>query len=350
MTLNGLNPIHRCDLVGPGRCGTWARTAVGLLLAVGAAVAMGGSAPALKAMASTELSALNVVQARAVTGAAVLMIVALVLRRGRLRVARRDWWLVAAFGMVSLAANQVVFTAALSRLPVGVTLLLEYLAPVLVALWVRFVQRKAMSGLVWVGIVGTMLGLGLVGQVWAGFALDGVGFVLGLLAAVTMTARFLLTERGLDRHDPLVLAAWGSTVSAGALLLTGLVQPFPMAVLAQSVDLHGTAVPATVLVAWVGLVGTAGGVLLGVAAQRLLAPTSASLVLTLEVVAGAGLAYVVLGEAPTGFQVLGGAVMLTGVAVAQVAIARRPAKRRSRHWDTDAAQVDVGCAATAPAQ
>jgi drug/metabolite transporter (DMT)-like permease len=350
MTLNALNPIHRRDVVGPRRRGSWGRTAAGLLLAVGAAVAMGGSAPALKAMASTELSALNVVQARAVTGAAVLMLVALVLRRGRLRVARRDWWLVAGFGVVSLAMNQVVFTAALSRMPVGVTLLLEYLAPVLVALWVRFVQRKAVSALVWVGILGTMLGLALVGQVWAGLALDGVGFLLGLLAAVTMAARFLLTERGLDRHDPLVLAAWGSTVSAGALLLTGLLAPFPLAVLADAVDMQGTAVPLAVLVAWVGLIGTAGGVLLGVAAQRLLAPTSASLVLTLEVVAGAGLAYVVLGEAPTGFQVVGGAVMLTGVAVAQVAIARRPAKRRCLRGDIEAAHLDVCCAATAPAR
>jgi len=316
-------------------------------LAVAAAVALGGSAPALKAMASTELSALNVVQARAVTGAAVLMLVALVLRRGRLRVARRDWWLVAGFGLVSLAMNQVVFTAALSRMPVGVTLLLEYLAPVLVALWVRFVQRKVVSGLVWVGIVGTMLGLGLVGQVWTGFALDGVGFLLGLLAAVTMAARFLLTERGLDRHDPLVLAAWGSTVSAGALLLTGLAQPFPLAVLAAAVDMQGTSVPVALLVAWVGLIGTAGGVLLGVAAQKLLAPTSASLVLSLEVVAGAGLAYAVLGEAPTGFQMVGGAVMLTGVAVAQVAIARRPAKRPGKCGDIDAPHVEVRCAAAA---
>jgi drug/metabolite transporter (DMT)-like permease len=93
-------------------------------------------------------------------------------------------------------------------------------------------------------------------------------------------------------------------------------------VCARDVDLNGTGVPMTLLVAWVGLVGTAGGVLLAVAAQRLLAPTSASLVLTLEVVAGAALAYVVLGEAATNLQVWGGLVMLAGVAVAQVATAR----------------------------
>jgi drug/metabolite transporter (DMT)-like permease len=50
--------------------------------------------------------------------------------------------------------------------------------------------------------------------------------------------------------------------------------------------------------AWVGLVGTAAGVLLVMVAQRLLTPTSASLVVSLEVVVGAGLAYVILGESP----------------------------------------------------
>jgi drug/metabolite transporter (DMT)-like permease len=240
--------------------------------------------------------------------------------------------------VVGLAANQMVFMMSLSRLSVGVALLLEYLAPMLVALWVRFVRRDPVSGLVWVGIAGTLLGLGMVGRAWAGFALDGVGFLLGLLAAATMASRFVLADRGLRRHDPLVLAAWGATVSAGALLLTGPIAPFPLDALARDVDLNGTAVPVVLLVAWVGLIGTAGGVLLAVAAQRLLPPTAASLVLTLEVVVGAGLAYAVLGEGLAAAQVVGGGVMLAGVAVAQVAIARRPVEDAA---SVDAASVDA---------
>lgn len=121
------------------------------------------------------------------------------------------------------------------------------------------------------------------------------------------------------------------------LLLTGAIAPFPLDALARHVDLNGTAVPLVLLVAWVGLVGTAGGVLLAVAAQRLLPPTAASLVLTLEVVVGAALAYVVLGEALAGVQVLGGAVMLAGVAVAQVAVACRLVDAAS----VDAVSVDA---------
>jgi drug/metabolite transporter (DMT)-like permease len=209
----------------------------------------------------------------------------------------------------------------LSRLTVGMALLLEYLAPILVALWVRFVQRKAVSGLVWLGIAGTLVGLGLVGRVWEGNALDGIGFGLGVLAAATMASRFVLAEQGLRRHDPLVLAAWGTMVSAGVLAATGSVAPFPLAELGREVDLNGTPVPMTLLVLWVGLVGTAAGALLAIAAQRWLAPTTASLVLTLEVVVGAAAAYVALGETPTGAQLVGGVVMLAGVALAQIAIA-----------------------------
>jgi drug/metabolite transporter (DMT)-like permease len=307
---------------------TTARFVVGVSLALGAAAAMGSAAPALKALDSTDLTAVNVVQVRTIVSAAMLMTVALVLRRGRLRVARRDWWLVGGYGAVSLAANQLVFTMALSRLSVGVALLLEYLAPVLVALWVRFVQRKEVSGLAWLGIVCTLFGLALVGRVWADNALDGIGFGLGVLAAATMAARFVLADKGLRRHDPVVLAAWGATVSAGVLALTGPVAPFPMAELADEVDLNGTGVPMPLLVLWVGVVGTAAGALLAIAAQRWLAPTSASLVLSLEVVVGAAAAYAALGETPTGTQLVGGAVMLAGVALAQVAIALGSRQRR----------------------
>ncbi|GAA1332765.1 EamA family transporter [Saccharothrix algeriensis] len=313
------------DAARPARR-TRAEIRVGLGLAVGAAVAMGGAAPALKAMGSGGLSAVNVIQARTAVGAVVLLLVAAVVSGRRMKVRVGDWWLVALYGVISLAVNQVVFTMSLARLPVGVALLLEYLSPVLVALWVRLVQRRDVSGLVWAGIALTLVGLALVGEVWSGFDLDGVGVLLGLLAALTLAARFLLAERGLRSYDPLVMAAWGTALSAVVLALAGVVEPFPFAVLSQDVDLRGAPVPMGALVVWVGLIGMAGGIALGVAAQRRLPPTSASLLLTLEVAAGAVLAYFVLGEVMTGAQLLGAAVMLSGIALAQVAVTRRSAR------------------------
>ncbi|MGW0736665.1 DMT family transporter [Streptomyces sp. NPDC002851] len=295
----------------------------GLGLAVGAAIAMGGAAPALKAMGSAGLTAVNIIQARAIVGAALLMLIAAMVHRGRLRIRARDWWLVLLYGAVSLALNQVAFTMALARLPVGIALLVEYLSPVLVALWVRLVQRKQISGLVWAGIALTLSGLALIGRIWSGGDLDRLGMALAFLAALTLASRFLLAERGLRSYEPLVMSAWGTTVGAAALTLVGLFQPFPLEALSRDSALNGWTIPVWALVIWVGVIGMAGGLALGVAAQRRLPPTSASLMLTLEVVAGAVLAYVVLGEVLTPAQLIGSSMMLMGIVLAQLAVVRR---------------------------
>ncbi|MFJ5033043.1 DMT family transporter [Streptomyces sp. NPDC088560] len=296
----------------------------GIALAVAAAVAMGGAAPALKALGAAGLSAVNIIQARAVVGAALLLLIAAAVHRGRLRIRVRDWWLVLLYGTVSLALNQVAFTMALTRLPVGIALLVEYLSPVLVALWVRLVQRKRLSGLVWVGIALTLAGLALTGRVWSsGGGLDRAGLALALLAALTLAGRFLLAERGLRVYEPLVMSAWGTAVGAAALTLVGLFEPFPFDALRRETALSGWSLPVWALVIWVGVIGMAGGLALGVAAQRRLPPTSASLMLTLEVVAGAVLAYLVLGEVLTPPQLAGSLLMLLGIVLAQLAALRR---------------------------
>ncbi|QQC87055.1 DMT family transporter [Streptomyces alfalfae] len=295
----------------------------GLGLAVGAAVAMGGAAPALKALGTTQLTAVQIIQARALVGAVLLMAVAAAVHRGHLRVRAGDVWLVLLYGAVSLALNQVVFTMSLARLPVGVALLVEYLSPLLVALWVRLVQRKHVSGLVWVGIALTLAGLSFTGEVWSGGGLDGPGLGLAFLAALTLAGRFLLAERGLRSYEPLVMSAWGATAGAATLTLVTLADPFPLDALGRGTELNGWTVPVWLLMVWVGVIGMAGGLALGAAAQRRLPPASASLMLSLEVVAGAGLAYMFLGEALSREQLAGSALMLTGIVLAQLAVLRR---------------------------
>ncbi|MGL4174554.1 MAG: hypothetical protein ACRCSN_00635 [Dermatophilaceae bacterium] len=72
------------------------------------------------------------IQAPTVVGAPALLGATLLRRRGRMTIPPRRWWLVAAYGVVTIAVNQLLCTVALGRLSVGVALLLEHLA-----LWVR---------------------------------------------------------------------------------------------------------------------------------------------------------------------------------------------------------------------
>ncbi|WP_436495788.1 DMT family transporter [Actinokineospora sp. HUAS TT18] len=280
----------------------------GLVLGAASALAMGGSAPALKVLAGSELSPVNVIQARMAIGAVTLLFLALVTKRD-LRVPRSEWWLIGLYGGLGLALNQVVYTAALTRMPVGLTLLIEYLAPVLIALWIRFVRREHLPARLWVGIAATLAGLALISQVWTSVRLDGLGMLAALAAAVTYAGRFLFAERALRTHDPLVLATWGA--GFGTMVLVPL-EPFPFAqVGTQEVW----------LLVWVGVVGLAASVLLTVLAQRTLPSTAASLISCLEIVIGGALAAVLLGEHLTPVQLLGSAVMLGGIVVAQLALA-----------------------------
>jgi drug/metabolite transporter (DMT)-like permease len=78
-----------------------------------------------------------------VTGTVVVLLVAaLLFRRDALRPPTgRLGLLIVAHGLVGVAALQWTYFVAIDRLPVGMALLLEYQAPILVALWARFVQH-----------------------------------------------------------------------------------------------------------------------------------------------------------------------------------------------------------------
>ena len=73
------------------------------------------------------------------TFAFLLLALVLVLWRPRsLRVTRQELPLLIAFGVLGLALVQWLYLEAIDRLEIGVALFVQYLAPVLVALWARF--------------------------------------------------------------------------------------------------------------------------------------------------------------------------------------------------------------------
>src|SRR3954453_7829004 len=69
--------------------------------------------------------------------------------------------LILVHGLVGVAALQWTYFVAIDRLPVGMALLLEYQAPLLVALWARFAQREHVRRQLWLGL----------GLAWGGLAL-----------------------------------------------------------------------------------------------------------------------------------------------------------------------------------
>ncbi|MGP4048586.1 EamA family transporter [Streptomyces sp. 2A115] len=290
---------------------------VGLGLALVSAVAFGGSGVAAKPLIEAGLDPLHVVWLR-VTGAALVMLPLAVRHRGLLRERPA---LLAGFGLLAVAGVQACYFAAISRIPVGVALLVEYLAPALVLGWVRFVQRRPVTRAAALGVVLAVGGLACVVEVWSGLSFDALGLLLALGAACCQVGYFVLSDHGGDAGeeapDPLGVIAYGLLV--GALVLTVVARPWGMdwSVLGGSADMDGTSVAASLLLGWIVLIATVIAYVTGVVAVRRLSPPVAGVVACLEAVIATVLAWVLLGEHLSMPQIVGGAVVLFGAFIAQ---------------------------------
>ncbi|MEV0280346.1 EamA family transporter [Streptomyces sp. NPDC050610] len=287
-------------------------------LALLAALAFGSSGVAAKPLIAAGLDPLHVVWLRAAGSALVMLPLAW---RHRRLVTRRPA-LLAGFGLLAVAGVQACYFAALSRIPVGVALLVEYLAPALVLGWVRFVRRQPVTRSAAIGVVLALGGLASVVEVWSGLTFDAAGLLLALGAAFCQVGYFILADHGgegEDAADPVGVIAYGMAV--GALVLTVVARPWDMdfSVLAGRVELNGAAVPAGLLLAWLVLFATVIAYLAGVVSVRRLSPQVAGVVACLEAVIATVLAWVLLGEHLAAPQLVGGAVVLLGAFIAQVA-------------------------------
>ncbi|MFD5703856.1 EamA family transporter [Streptomyces lasiicapitis] len=296
----------------------------GLGLALLSAFAFGGSGVAAKPLIEAGLDPLHVVWLR-VAGAALVMLP--VAWRHRALVRRRPALLVG-FGLLAVAGVQACYFASISRIPVGVALLIEYLAPALVLGWVRFVQRKPVTRAAAFGVVLAVGGLACVVEVWSGLSFDAVGLLLALGAACCQVGYFVLSDQGSDAGDdapdPLGVIAYGLLV--GTLVLTVIARPWGMdwQILASSADMNGSAVPAWALLGWIVLVATVVAYVTGVVSVRRLSPQVAGVVACLEAVIATVLAWVMLGERLSPPQLAGGAIVLVGAFIAQSATPAKP--------------------------
>ncbi|PNG22183.1 EamA family transporter [Streptomyces cahuitamycinicus] len=290
---------------------------VGLGLALLSAVAFGGSGVAAKPLIEAGLDPLHVVWLR-VAGAALVMLPLAVRHRA---LVRRRPGLLAGFGLLAVAGVQACYFAALSRIPVGVALLIEYLAPALVLGWVRFVQKRPVTRAAAVGVVLAVGGLACVVEVWSGLGFDALGLLLALGAACCQVGYFVLSDQGSDAGDeapdPLGVIAYGLLV--GAAVLTVVARPWTMdwSVLQGTASMDGRPVAAVVLLAWIVLVATVVAYVTGVVSVRRLSPQVAGVVACLEAVIATVLAWVLLGEHLSAPQIAGGAIVLAGAFIAQ---------------------------------
>lgn len=301
---------------------------VGLLFAIGSALAFGMSGPLAKALMEAGWSPTAAVTARLAGGAVAMAAFASLCKPDWVREALRHWKTVVAYGFAPIAGAQLCYYNAVAHLSVGVALLLEYTSPVLVVGWLWATTRRRPSTLTMAGVVlavvGIMLVLGLFesgGLPGAHIDLAGVGW--GLAAAVCAACYFMMSDEvsadGSEEGglNSITLAAGGLIVGAVVVALLGLSGTMPLTFTANDAVIAGMTTSWLVPVVALALIPTALAYTLGIMGIARLRPRFASLVGLAEVMFAVLAAWALLGEALTTTQGLGGAVVLAGLVLAR---------------------------------
>jgi drug/metabolite transporter (DMT)-like permease len=282
----------------------------GTLLCVGSAAAFGAMA-VLGKLAYENGATVGTLLAVRFTLAAVLFW-ALVFARGgaaaELRsLARRDAAIALGLGAVGYAAQAGFFFSALERIDASLLSLLLYTFPAMVAVTAIVLGRERADAIRFGALALASVGLVLVLVNAQPGALDTVGAVLALGAAVVYTTYILVSQGVAGRIGPTLLSALvcsgaAVTLSAGSALL-GDLRP-------GEVSAAGWG--------WLGgiaLVSTVAAVSLFFAGLKRVGPTTASILSTVEPVVTVVLAFLVFGELLGALQLLGGALVIAAVLV-----------------------------------
>jgi drug/metabolite transporter (DMT)-like permease len=293
---------------------------------------------------SAGLSSLRLAEVRA-TGAALILVAAVaILRPAALRTTKRELAFLAVFGILGLAFVQLFYFVGIQRLDIGIALVIQYLAPVFVALWARFYVHEPVRQRLWLAIALSLLGLSLVVELWGGgSSLDGLGVLACLVTALAYAAYVLMAEGALERgRDVYSLLAWGFTFAA---LFWAVVQPwwsFPTEIAGESVSLLGrfedASAPVWLLLAYIVVLGTVVPFIFLVSALHHVPATRVTIVAMLEPVLAAVVAWVWLGEELAAVQIAGGLIVLIGVILAQTS---RSDDRAVAHKDPRKMHEDV---------
>ena len=293
---------------------------LGLLLAVGSAFAFGSSGPFAKSLMEAGWSPTAAVTARLAGGALLMAVFATIVKPDWFREALQHGKTVVAYGLIPIAGAQLCYFNAVAHLSVAVALLLEYTAPILVVGWLWATTRRRPSSLTLTGVALAIAGIMLVLNVFSGAHINLIGVGWALAAAVCAACYFLMSSSVTTDGDGLnsiTLATAGLIVGAAAVATLGVSGLMPLTFATNDAVVAGFTTSWLVPVIALALLPTAIAYTLGIMAIARLQPRFASLVGLSEVMFAVLAAWVLLGEAVTMTQAIGGVVVLVGLTLAR---------------------------------
>lgn len=267
------------------------------------------------------MSAFRLAQIRAIAAFSILFIAALIFRRELLRITKKEIPLAIAYGIIGFALVNVGYFLGIERgLPLGLVLVIEFTAPIWIALWIKYVRKGFVARDMWLAIALSLLGLLLLTKIWDGFKFDLLGLAGALGSAFALTGYFLIGKKfGAGRH-PIGSTIIGLSVASAFWLLVLPIWNFPTEIFSLKMDIHGyfagTLFPGWSLLLWIVVMGTIVPYLFGISGLRLLSESKSSVIGMLEPVLAGAFAWIWLGQGWDAIQLVGALIVLIGIYLA----------------------------------
>ncbi len=289
----------------------------GYLLAALAALFWASSGTAAKYLFLNGITAFELVQMRTTLAAGIIFGWLAFRDRSLLVVERSDLPYFVTLG-VGLAAVQFTYLFAISKIQVAAAILIQYQAPLFVALYTMFFLGTKLPPVVFAAMAGSLTGCYLVvgGYNLDLLAMNRVGMLSALASAVTFAWYTVRCEYGMKRYPPWTVVFYGLLFAA---VTWNVLHPPLSAFLRPS----GPAQWGCVLI--VGFLGTVLAFICYNEGINRIGATRASITATLEPITAGIIAWLLLGETMELWQVLGAALVI--VAITGLQLSGRPAAK-----------------------
>jgi drug/metabolite transporter (DMT)-like permease len=275
-----------------------------LLVAAGAAMfALGGNLA--RYLLDDGVNALRLSQLRSAGAVLLLGVFLAARRRDLLPVRRRDLPALAFLGVCGLALVHATYYEAIDRLEIGVALTIQYMAPLLLLVWLRVFHGRRVARSLWGAVALSIAGCFFVVRAYDPGSLDALGVLAAFGATLAFAIYMVSSERAGHDYESVTTLFWAFGF---ATIFWSVVEPWWTFPFGAFGSVRNVTIGLGVVV-----VGTLVPFICVVAALRHLPAPRVAVAATLEPVLAALFAWWLHDESLAGVQLAGGALVLGAV-------------------------------------
>ena len=283
----------------------------GYVYVVLAAILWAISGSAAKFLFNNGITPFQLVQLRLTISAVSLFFFLFIHNPKMLKISRHDIVYFIVLGVVGMAGVQFTYLFAISRIHVAAAILLQYLAPILIALHSVIFSRDRLNSMTCFALIGATTGCYLVVGAYnlEILSMNLAGIVSGLLSAVTFAWYSVHGEYGMRRYNPWTVLFYALFF---AVIVWNILRP-PLEAFT-----HAYAFVEWGWILYIGIFGTLLPFGLYLEGINLIRSTRASITATIEPITAGVFSYVFLNEIMEGLQILGAMLVVTSIILLQL--------------------------------